>query len=63
MKSQKRKPVIQVKQHITKDFKIDNSTPINPPTHSHENLDALQGSGYQLNSRQNIVEKTDINSY
>ena len=59
----KRKPIIRFKQHITPDLTINNSTPLNPPTHSHENLNAVQGSGFQINAKQNIVEKNDINSY
>ena len=63
MSGNKRKPIFRFKQHITPDFKIDNSTPLNPPTHKTENLNAVQGAGYQLNARQNIVIKTDVNSY
>ena len=62
MKSQKRKPVIRVKQHITPDLKIDNTTPIHPPTHTHEDLTVMQGSNNQVNARQ-ILNKSDINSY
>ncbi len=53
----------QVKQRITPDLKIDNSTPLNPPTHQTENLICVQGAGYQYNAKQNIVDKKDINSY
>ena len=63
MSGNKRKPIIRFKQRITPDFKIDNSTPLHPPTHTHEDLTVVQGAGYQLNAKQNIVEKTDINSY
>ena len=62
MKSQKRKPVIRVKQHITPDLKIDNTTPIHPPTHTHEDLTVVQGGSNQLNARQ-ILNKNDVNSY
>ena len=62
MKSQKRKPVIRVKQHITPDLKIDNTTPIHPPTHTKENLITVQGGSNQLNARQ-ILNKNDVNSY
>ncbi len=53
----------QVKQRITPDLKIDNSTPLNPPTHQTENLTIVQGAGHQLNAKQNIVDKKDVNSY
>ena len=59
----KRKPIIRFKQRITPDFKIDNSTPLHPPTHTHEDLTVVQGGSHQLNAKQNIVEKTDVNSY
>ena len=52
-----------VKQRITPDFKIDNSTPLHPPTHTHEELTVVQGASFQLNAKQNIVEKKDVNSY
>ena len=52
-----------VKQRITPDFKIDNSTPLNPPTHTHEELTVVQGASFQLNAKQNIIEKKDVNSY
>ena len=56
-----RKPIIQFKQHITQDLKIDNTTPLHPPTHSTDNLTIVQGSGHQINAKQNIIEKNDIN--
>ena len=64
MSGQKKgKKIFPFKQRITPDFKIDNSTPINPPTHTKENLITVQGGSYQPNARQNIVTKTDVNSY
>ena len=63
MSGHKRKPIIKFKQHITPDFKIENKYLLHPPTHSHEDLTVVQGAGYQLNARQNIVIKTDVNSY
>ena len=63
MKSQKRKKLFPFKQRITPDFKIDNSTPLHPPTHTHEDLTVVQGSNNQVNARQNIVIKSDVNSY
>ena len=59
----KRKPIIKFKQHITPDFKIDNSTPLHPASYTHENLTVVQGGSFQLNAKQNIVIKTDVNSY
>ena len=59
----KRKPIIKFKQHITPDFKIENKYLLHPASYTHENLNAVQGAGYQLNARQNIVIKTDVNSY
>ena len=59
----KRKPIIKFKQRITPEFRIDNSTPLHPASYTHENLKAVQGGSHQLNSRQNIVTKDDVNSY
>ena len=58
-----RRVIIRFKQRITKDFKVDNSTPLHPASYTHENLTVVQGAGHQLNSRQNIVTKDDVNSY
>ena len=63
MSGQRRKPIFKFKQHITPDFKVDNNTPLHPPTHTHEDLTVVQGGSHQLNAKQNIVEKTDVNSY
>ena len=59
----KRKPIIKFRQHITPDFHVENKYLLHPPTHSHEDLTVIQGGSFQLNARQNIVEKTDVNSY
>ena len=61
--SSKRKPVIKFKQRIIPDLKINNATPLNPPTHKSENLTIVQGSGRQINAQQMIVDKKDVNSY
>ena len=58
-----RKPIIKFKQRITKDFKIDNSTPLHPPYQTHEDLTVIQGAGYQVNAKQMIIDKKDVNSY
>ena len=58
-----RRVIIRFKQRITKDFKVDNSTPLHPPTHKTENLTVVQGGSHQLNAKQNIVDKKDVNSY
>ena len=63
MSGHKRKPIIKFKQHITPDFHVENKYLLHPPTHSHEDLTVIQGGSFQLNARQNIVEKTDVNSY
>ena len=63
MSGQKRKTIIRFKQRITPDLKIDNKTPLNPPSHKHENLISVQGSSNQVNAKQNIVIKSDVNSY
>ena len=63
MSGHKRKPIIKFKQHITPDFHVENKYLLHPPTHTHENLNAVQGGSYQLNAKQNIVIKTDVNSY
>ena len=59
----KRKPIIRFKQRITPDFKIENKYLLHPPTHTHEDLTVIQGGSHQLNAKQNIVIKTDVNSY
>ena len=59
----KRKPILRFKQHITPDLKIDNATPLHPPTHKTENLISVQGSSNQVNAKQNIIIKSDVNSY
>ena len=59
----KRKPIIRFQQHITPDFHVENKYLLNPPTHTHENLTVVQGGSFQLNAKQNIVIKTDVNSY
>ena len=61
--SSKRKSVIKFKQRITPDLKINNATPLHPPTHKSENLTIVQGSGRQINAQQMIVDKKDVNSY
>ena len=60
---QKRKQIITFKQNITPDLKIENKYLFHPPTHTHEDLTVVQGAGYQVNAKQNIVDKKDINSY
>ena len=52
-----------VKQRTTPDFKIENKYLLHPPTHTHEDLNVIQGASFQLNARQNIIEKKDVNSY
>ena len=52
-----------VKQRITPDFKIENKYLLHPPTHTHEDLNVIQGASFQLNAKQNIIEKKDVNSY
>ena len=59
----KLKRQFMVKQRITPDFKIENKYLLHPPTHTHEDLNVIQGSSFQLNARQNIIEKKDVNSY
>ena len=59
----KRKPIIQVKQHITPDFKIENKYLFHPPYQTHEDLTVIQGAGYQVNAKQMIIDKKDVNSY
>ena len=63
MSGHKRKPIIRFQQHITPDFHVENKYLLHPPTHKTENLNAVQGAGHQLNAKQNIVDKNDINSY
>ena len=63
MSGQKKgKKLFPFQQRITPDFKIDNSTPIHPPTHTKENLITVQGGSYQPNARQ-ILNNNDVNSY
>ena len=59
----KRKPIIRFQQHITPDFHVENKYLLHPPTHTHDDLTVVQGGSHQLNAKQNIVEKTDVNSY
>ena len=63
MSGQRRKPIIRFRQHITPDFHVENKYLLHPPTHTHEDLTVVQGGSHQLNAKQNIVEKTDVNSY
>ena len=61
--SRRRVQILSYKQHITPDVKINTSTPLSPPTHKKEDLNIIQGSNYQVNAKQLIVEKTDENNY
>lgn len=63
MSSRRRVQLMSYKQHITPDLKINNSTPLSPPTHEKEDLTIIQGAGYQTNAKQLIVTKTDENNY
>ena len=63
MKSPKIKKLFPFKQRITPDFKIENKYLFHPPTHTHEDLTVVQGASFQLNAKQCILEKNDINSY
>lgn len=61
--SRRRVQLMSYKQRITPDLKIDNSTPLSPPTHTKEDLTIVQGANYQTNAKQLIVTKTDENNY
>lgn len=61
--SRRRVQLMSYKQHITPDLKINNSTPLSPPTHKKDDLTIKQGAGYQTNAKQLIVTKTDENNY
>ena len=51
------------KQHQTPTMKINNKTPLHPPTHKKEDLTVIQGSSSQSNAKQLIITKKDTNSY
>ena len=50
-------------QRITPDFKIENKYLFHPPYQTHEDLTVIQGAGYQVNAKQMIIDKKDVNSY
>ena len=55
--------VMSWKQHQTPTMKINNKTPLHPPTHKKEDLTVIQGSSSQSNTKQLIITKKDTNSY
>ena len=63
MSSHRRVQLMSYKQRITPDFKPDTTTPYHPPTHKKEDLTIIQGSSYQTNAKQLIVQKNDENNY
>ena len=63
MSSRRRVQFMSYHQRITPDLKINNSTPLSPPTHAKEDLTIIQGAGYQTNAKQLIVQKNDENNY
>ena len=63
MRTQKRKKIFIFKQHITKDPQNNDQYLFHPPSHQYENLIAVQGSSNQINAKQNIIVKSDKNSY